>query len=145
MLMPVFHYGRAKTREEGRHLQGNSHTSSEVHQGAIRPGEGVGATRADTISGERCLVQLPRSRPPDVQYSAKEISWWMSAPTDLGQDPLRRPCLSLLGCKRPVFHCPWQRSGMPASFSDTKSAECPKTRKSTSGGCLMLEKQVLKS
>ena len=82
---------------------------------------------------------------PDIQYSAKEICRWMSTPTDLGQAALKRLCRFLLGRPRLVFKYPWQRAGVLECYSDTDWAGCPKTRKSTSGGCLMLGGHLLKS
>ena len=69
----------------------------------------------------------------------------MSAPTNLGQDALKRLCRYLLGRKRLVFKYPWQSTGTLECYSDTDWAGCPKTRKSTSGGCLMLGAHLLKS
>jgi len=82
---------------------------------------------------------------PDIQYCSKEICRWMSAPTNLGQDALKRLCRYLLGRKRLVFKYPWQSTGTLECYSDTDWAGCPKTRKSTSGGCLMLGAHLLKS
>ena len=44
-----------------------------------------------------------------------------------------------------VFRYPWRRAGMLECYSDTDLAGCPKTRKSTSGGCLMLGSHLLKT
>ena len=96
--------------------------------------------RAD---GARCNYVGPDR--PDAQYAAKEICRWMSAPTDVGLAALKRLVRFLLGRKRLVFKYPWQRAGMLECYSDTDWAGCPKTRKSTSGGCLMLGSHLLKS
>ena len=69
----------------------------------------------------------------------------MSTPTNLGQDALKRLCRFLLGRKRLVFKYPWQSAGTLDCYSDTDWAGCTKTRKSTSGGCLMLGAHLLKS
>ena len=69
----------------------------------------------------------------------------MSAPTNVGQDALKRVARFLLGRKRLVFKYPWQRASKLECYSDTDWAGCPKTRKSTSGGCLMLGGHMLKS
>ena len=68
----------------------------------------------------------------------------MSSPTNLGQDALKRLVRFLLGRNRLVFRYPWQRAGTLECYSDTDWAGCPKTRKSTSGGCLMLGAHLLK-
>ena len=69
----------------------------------------------------------------------------MSSPTNLSQDALRRLVRILLGRMRLVFSPPWQRAGTLEYYSDTDWAGCPKIRKSTSGGCLMLGAHLLKS
>ena len=58
-------------------------------------------------NGARCNYLGPDR--PDIQYSAKEICQWMSSPTTLGQDALKRLCRFLVGRKRLVFKYPWQR------------------------------------
>jgi len=44
-----------------------------------------------------------------------------------------------------VYHYPWQTVGRVDTYSDTDWAGCLKTRKSTSGGCLMLGTHLIKS
>ena len=44
-----------------------------------------------------------------------------------------------------VFKYPWQKASTLECYSDTDWAGCPKTRKSTSGGCLMLGGHLIKS
>ena len=93
------------------------------------------AARANYLSADR----------PDVQVAAKEICRWMSAPTDLSQAALRRLVRYLSGRKRLVYKYPWQTAGTIECYSDTDWAGCPKTRKSTSGGCLMFGSHLLRS
>ena len=93
--------------------------------------------------GARCNYVGPDR--PDAQYAAKEICRWMSSPTDVGLAALKRLVRFFLGRKRLVFKYPWQRASMLECYSDTDWAGCPKTRKSTSGGCLMLGSHLLKS
>ena len=82
---------------------------------------------------------------PEIQFSAKEICRWMSAPTELGVAALKRLGRYLVGHQRLVFEYPWQEASGFDIYSDTDWAGCLKTRKSTSGGCLMLGKHLLKS
>ena len=49
------------------------------------------------------------------------------------------------GHMRLVFKYPWQSATKIDAYSDTDWAGCPKTRKSTSGGCLMLGTPLIKS
>ena len=60
---------------------------------------------------------------PDIQYCAKEINRWMSAPTDLSLTALKRLC-----------RLPFQQATHVDVYSDTDWAGCVNTRKSTSGG-----------
>ena len=94
-------------------------------------------------NGARCNYIGPDR--PDLQYCSKDICRWMSSPTNLGQDALKRLVRFLLGRKRLVFRYPWQMAGTLKCYSDTDWAGCPKTRKSTSGVCLMLGAHLLKS
>ena len=82
---------------------------------------------------------------PEVQFSAKEICRWMSAPTEGGVAALKRLGRYLEGHKRLVFRYPWQEAGSLEVYSDTDWAGCVRTRKSTSGGCLLLGAHLLKS
>ena len=81
----------------------------------------------------------------DVQYAAKEICRWMSAPTDLSIVALRRLVRYLVGRKRLIYKYPWQSADTLECYSDTDWAGCPRTRKSTSGGVLMFGSHVIKS
>ena len=82
---------------------------------------------------------------PEVQFSAKEICRWMSAPTEGGVAALKRLGRYLEGHKRLVFRYPWQEAASLEVYSDTDWAGCVRTRKSTSGGCMMLGSHLLKS
>ena len=58
---------------------------------------------------------------------------------------LKRLGRFLEGHKRLVYQYPWQDAHMVDVYSDTDWAGCPRTRKSTSGGCLMLGRHLIKS
>ena len=47
--------------------------------------------------------------------------------------------------RRLVYRYPWQVASTLEYYSDTDWAGCPKSRKSTSGGCLMSGSHLLKS
>ena len=82
---------------------------------------------------------------PELQFAAKEVCRWMSAPTDLSLAALKRLGRYVCEHKRLVYHYPWQTVSRVDTYSDTDWAGCLKTRKSTSGGCLMLGTHLLKS
>ena len=82
---------------------------------------------------------------PDVQFAAKEVCRWMANPTDLSLVAMKRLGRYLSGRRRLVYRYPWQSADTLECYSDTDWAGCPKSRKSTSGGCLMLGSHVLKT
>ncbi len=82
---------------------------------------------------------------PELQFSAKEVCRWMSSPTEVSLNALKRLGRYVAGHRRLVYHYPWQVVDRVDAYSDTDWAGCPKTRKSTSGGCLMLGKHLIKS
>ena len=69
----------------------------------------------------------------------------MASPTEASLNALKRLGRYVAGHKRMVFHYPWQDVDRVDTYSDTDWAGCPKTRKSTSGGCLMLGRHLIKS
>ena len=93
------------------------------------------AARANYLSADR----------PACQYAAKEISRWMSAPTELSFAALKRLGRYLLGRPRMVFRYPFQSASAVECYSDTDWAGCAKTRKSTSGGVILLGQHILKT
>ena len=82
---------------------------------------------------------------PELQFAAKECCRWMAAPTELGLAGLKRLGRFVSAHKRLVFLYPWQRANRTDTYSDTDWAGCVKTRKSTSGGCLLLGTHLIKS
>ena len=93
------------------------------------------AARANYLASDR----------PELQFPAKEVCRWMSSPTDLSLQALKRLGRYVVAHKRLVYHYPWQSVSRVDTYSDTDWAGCPKTRKSTSGGCLMLGRHLIKS
>ena len=87
------------------------------------------AARANYLSADR----------PECQYAAKEVCRWMSAPTELAWQALKRLGRFLLGKPR------LKRADSVVFFSDTDWAGCPKTQKSTSGGVILLGEHILKT
>ena len=93
------------------------------------------AARANYLSADR----------PDCQYAAKEICRWMSSPTELAMTALKRLGRYLIGKPRLVFRYPYQDANTVGCYSDTDWAGCPRTRKSTSGGVILLGEHILKT
>ena len=68
----------------------------------------------------------------------------MASPTELALNALKRLGRYVVGHKRLVYHYPWQTVSRVDTYSDTDWAGCAKTRKSTSGGCLLLGSHLIK-
>ena len=82
---------------------------------------------------------------PELQFSAKEVCRFMSKPTELSLRALKRLGRFIEGHRRLVYSYPWQTAEKIDIYSDTDWAGCQKTRKSTSGGCLLLGGHLIKS
>ena len=93
------------------------------------------AARANYLAADR----------PECQYAAKEICRWMASPTVCSLAALKRLGRFLEGKRRLVYRYRWQSASCVDIYSDTDWAGCVKTRKSTSGGCVMLGKHLIKS
>ena len=92
------------------------------------------AARANFLSADRL----------DVQFAAKEICRTMSAPTSLGWQAAKRLGRYLVGKPRLVYTYRKQELNGIDVYVDTDWAGCVKTRKSTSGGAIMLGRHCLK-
>jgi hypothetical protein len=86
------------------------------------------AARANYLAADRI----------DLQFAAKEVCRYMSAPTETSVAAMKRLGRYLLGHKRLVRMHPYQRAEGIDVYSDTDWSGCPRTRKSTSGGCVMI-------
>ena len=69
----------------------------------------------------------------------------MASPTELALNALKRLGRYVVGHKRLVYHYPWQIVSRVDTYSDTDWAGCAKTKKSTSGGRLLLGNHLIKS
>ena len=99
-----------------------------------RPYRGV-AARSNYLSADR----------PDMQHAAKEVCRCMSTPTEVPLVALKRVGRYFEGHARLVYKYVFQIASKIDCYSDTDWAGCPRTRRSTSGGCLMLGKHLIKS
>jgi hypothetical protein len=80
----------------------------------------------------------------DSQFACKEICRWMSRPSRHAWKSLKRLCRYLAGAPRLVYIYEQQEIDSVDVYTDTDWAGCPLTRKSTSGGCVMLGKHCMK-
>ena len=80
----------------------------------------------------------------DVQFACKEVCRWMAHPTLHSWKALKRICRYLNRAPRLVYVFKRQSVDSVDVYTDTDWAGCPKTRKSTSGGCVMLGGHAMK-
>ena len=81
----------------------------------------------------------------DLQFAAKEVCRFMSSPTETSKEAMKRFGRYLLGHRRMVYTYPFQRAEGIDVYSDTDWSGCPRTRKSTSGGCVMIGKHCIRT
>ena len=81
----------------------------------------------------------------ELQFAAKEVCRFMSSPSETSTAALKRLGRYLLGHKRLVWTYPWQRAEGVDVYSDTDWSGCPRTRKSTSGGCIMIGQHCIRT
>ena len=75
----------------------------------------------------------------DLQFAAKEVCRFMSAPTETSVGALKRMGRCLLGHKWLVYTYPWQAASGIDVYSEADWSGCAKTRKSTSGGMMSVD------
>jgi hypothetical protein len=93
------------------------------------------AARANYLAADRI----------DILYAAKEVCRFMARPTDLAMGALKRLARYLR--TRPRVVCSFERQAAEGLevYTDTDWAGCLRTRKSTSGGCAMIGKHLIKA
>ncbi len=92
------------------------------------------AARANYLAADRI----------DAQYACKDVCRWMSSPTGRFWQALTRVWRYFAGAPRLVYTYPQQEVDSVDVYTDTDWAGCPKTRKSTSGGCVLLGSHAIK-
>jgi hypothetical protein len=93
------------------------------------------AARANYLAADRI----------DVLYAAKEVCRFMSRPTDVAMGALKRLARYLRARPRMVFDYEFQTAEGIDCYTDTDWAGCARTRKSTSGGCVMVGRHLIKA
>ena len=92
------------------------------------------AARANYLAADRL----------DMQFACKEICRWMAKPTAYSWEALKRICRYLCRAPRLVYEFKQQTVDHVDVYTDTDWAGCPKTRKSTSGGCVLVGQHTVK-
>ena len=76
---------------------------------------------------------------PDISFASKELCRELSIPNLSSFKKLKRLVRYLSGLPRLVYHFPFQEAPTCADvYTDTDFAGCASTRRSTSGGCIMV-------
>ena len=100
-------------------------------------------TQYRSLSARALYLSMDR---PDIQFAVKELCRYMTAPTQGSWRMLVRAGKYLRHRPRLVVKYNWQDPVVEiTSYSDANWAGCLKSRKSTSGGCLMLGNHLVKS
>ena len=82
----------------------------------------------------------------DIAYSVKELARTMSKPTKGCWEKLKRLGRYFISQPRLIIRYPWQDvPRILKVYSDADWAGCKTTRKSTSGGCIMMGEHLVKS
>jgi hypothetical protein len=93
------------------------------------------AARANYLAADR----------PDGQFAAKEVCRWMSKPSNCSWAALKRLARFFTGLPRLVYRYAPQKVEAVDVYVDTDWAGCARTRKSTSGGCVMMGRHAIKT
>jgi hypothetical protein len=81
---------------------------------------------------------------PDISQATKELCRRMSAPRAEDLTALSRVARYLAGAGRVVYEFPWQHRPVLSAYTDSDFAGCIATRRSTSGGAVLLGTHLLK-
>jgi hypothetical protein len=81
---------------------------------------------------------------PDISQATKELCRRMSAPRAGDLQALLRVARYLSGASRVVYEYPWQCRPVLRAYTDSDFAGCVATRRSTSGGAVLLGGHLLK-
>ena len=81
----------------------------------------------------------------DIQFPANEVCRFMSSPTETSKAALKMMGRYPSGHQSMVYTYPFQRAEGIAIYSDTDWSGCPRTRRSTSGGCVMIGEHCIRT
>ena len=122
---------------------GNQHNMSASNCSADTVLSGRDITLFRGVAARSNYLGMDR---PDIQFSAKELCREMSAPTLTSLRKMKRLARYLKFRPRLVWKYPWQaKVNLLDIYADANWAGCLVTRKSTSGGCIMLGSHCLKT
>ena len=84
---------------------------------------------------------------PQVQYATKEVSRHMATPTEAAHDKMKKLARYIAGCQVNVFEYRWQdeEEAQLQTCTDSDWAGYTRTRRSTSGGAIVLGSHTRKT
>ena len=120
-----------------------------VNGGKVRGDEEVEEVSEEVAQGYRKVAarfNYVAQDGPDIQFGTKEVCRGMSGPTKEDWDSLKKLARYMVGRKRVVWRFEYQDEGQKLKVcTDSDWAGCKKTRKSSSGGVLMLGSHCIKT
>jgi hypothetical protein len=132
-------HGEVVVREAGL-LEGSRSVSTPGVKELKEAAEGFSASSYRSVAARSNYLAQDR---PDIQYAAKEVCRSMSDPKREDWLLVKRLSRYLLGSGRLVAR--FDRPSNIVVWTDSDYAGCAQTRKSTSGGVLMLGQHCIKS
>ena len=129
--------------EKTKGLTGNGVSDLEDEDGEDDQVDGKDATAYRAVAAR---VNFLSQDCPDLQFPAKEVCRDMATPTRMAWKRLKRLARYLISRRAVVYKLEWQEEGSPLKvYTDSDWAGCRRTRKSTSGGVVMVGCHCLKS
>jgi len=139
----ILSYFKLDHTSKGLHLPIVKETKKELDEGESELEPRL-ATEFRGLAARANYLSLDR---PDIQFATKEICREMAKPTERGMQKMKRLARYLLQFPRLVleFNPSLEDGGVIDVYSDSDWAGRLRTRKSTSGGVMMLGNGVMKT
>jgi len=116
----------------------------EEDKRAVGGDEVLGTLAATRFRRSAAMINYMAQDRPDLSFASKETSRGMASPTEKDVIKLKRCIRYLMKVPRRRIMYKWQDTPTTIStYSDSDWAGCLKTRKSTSGGVLMVGKHAI--
>ena len=143
LVREILSYFKLDYTSKGLRLPIVKETKEEVAEGESELEPRL-ATEFRGLAARANYLSLDR---PDIQFATKEICREMAKPTERGMQKMKRLARYLLQLPRLVleFNPSLEDDGVIDVYSDSDWAGCLRTRKSTSGGVMMLGDGVMKT
>ena len=128
---------------ESKALTKNGYKEDETEGGMA---EELGQAEASPYRMLAARLNYLSQDDPALQFSAKEACRRMAKPRERDFNKVKRLCRFMLGATPAVWKYPWQESEAALNvYTDSDWAGCVRSRRSTSGGLVMLGKHPLKA